>query len=448
MLTAVPLAVIVVTLGVFASFLHQTRHDPHFINVAGRQRMLAAELRAWAHMVAMGQEEAREDLRARIAEFDEALSALLGGGQVLGGVLNQPPPELQSELGALVAEWGRLKPDLDTVAATPRVDPRFEPAHRRVEASFGSLRDAAHAVVTAFEARTNRLRAQVFAALQATALVTGAVFLIGHFLTRRFIVAPILALSETARRISSGDFSHRLRVTTKDELAALVRTFNDMSARVEQLLATLELQRKDGERIIAAMPVGLLVVDRELRVRFANRSFLERCGCDQEAVLGRGVVEVLSLPELESHLQHALASGETRSGLELAGRCAATPGDRRLRISVTRVRLGQFGEGEEEHLLVALEDLTEKERLVADMRSLERRFLKVVETATDGVIIIEQDGTISYFNAAAERMFRWRRDEILGQPLTTLMPPSITTRFVAAWDPPSQAGSIHLPRAR
>jgi PAS domain-containing protein len=56
------------------------------------------------------------------------------------------------------------------------------------------------------------------------------------------------------------------------------------------------------------------------------------------------------------------------------------------------------------------------------LKALERRFQEVVETATDSIILMEQDGNISGFNAAAERAFGWRRDEVLGKPVTLLMP--------------------------
>jgi PAS domain S-box-containing protein len=45
----------------------------------------------------------------------------------------------------------------------------------------------------------------------------------------------------------------------------------------------------------------------------------------------------------------------------------------------------------------------------------------LLTTTVDGVVTIDQDGTIREFNAAAERIFGWRRDEVLGQPAKLLM---------------------------
>lgn len=46
----------------------------------------------------------------------------------------------------------------------------------------------------------------------------------------------------------------------------------------------------------------------------------------------------------------------------------------------------------------------------------------VLDTTVDGVVSIDQVGTIEYFNAAAERMFGYQAAEVLGQNVKLLMP--------------------------
>lgn len=52
----------------------------------------------------------------------------------------------------------------------------------------------------------------------------------------------------------------------------------------------------------------------------------------------------------------------------------------------------------------------------------ETRFRAVSDTANDAVVSADSRGNIVYFNSAAERAFRHTRDEVLGKPLTLLMP--------------------------
>lgn len=70
-------------------------------------------------------------------------------------------------------------------------------------------------------------------------------FLAGLFLARRMVV-PIRTLSDGAARIGSGDLTQRIAIKTGDELEALGNQFNSMSARLQDLYATLE--RKVEER--------------------------------------------------------------------------------------------------------------------------------------------------------------------------------------------------------
>ncbi len=54
------------------------------------------------------------------------------------------------------------------------------------------------------------------------------------------ITKPILSLSEGAKIIGRGNLSHRIEVTTKDEIGHLAASFNDMAARIHDFTQNLE----------------------------------------------------------------------------------------------------------------------------------------------------------------------------------------------------------------
>jgi PAS domain S-box-containing protein len=56
------------------------------------------------------------------------------------------------------------------------------------------------------------------------------------------------------------------------------------------------------------------------------------------------------------------------------------------------------------------------------LQSLSARVGNIVEAAMDPIITIDERQRIVGFNAAAERVFRWPRDAVLGQPLDKLLP--------------------------
>ena len=52
----------------------------------------------------------------------------------------------------------------------------------------------------------------------------------------------------------------------------------------------------------------------------------------------------------------------------------------------------------------------------------EARWRAILDSAVDGIVVIDEAGTIEAFNAAAERMFGYSEPEVLGKNVTLLMP--------------------------
>jgi two-component system, LuxR family, sensor kinase FixL len=57
------------------------------------------------------------------------------------------------------------------------------------------------------------------------------------------------------------------------------------------------------------------------------------------------------------------------------------------------------------------------------LRSSEARWRAIIDSAVDGVVVIDQSGRIEAFNPAAERLFGYTEAELTGQNVNTLMPP-------------------------
>jgi len=68
------------------------------------------------------------------------------------------------------------------------------------------------------------------------------------------------------------------------------------------------------------------------------------------------------------------------------------------------------------------EEVRERRRAEELMRESEQRFRTLAETATDTIVTIDGASRILFANSAAERLFGYSKQELLGQPLTILMP--------------------------
>lgn len=71
---------------------------------------------------------------------------------------------------------------------------------------------------------------------------------------------------------------------------------------------------------------------------------------------------------------------------------------------------------------VVLYMLMRSRQLFLEIRRNEARLRALVDTAVDGIIMIESDGRISAFNPAAERLLGWTEQEVLGRNVSMLMP--------------------------
>jgi diguanylate cyclase (GGDEF)-like protein/PAS domain S-box-containing protein len=76
----------------------------------------------------------------------------------------------------------------------------------------------------------------------------------------------------------------------------------------------------------------------------------------------------------------------------------------------------------------------EFEHLATELTHSEERFHALVESAVDAVIVADEDGCIVSWNPAATRVFGYSPDEMLGEPLTVLMPERYRPRHLAAFE--------------
>ncbi len=72
--------------------------------------------------------------------------------------------------------------------------------------------------------------------------------------------------------------------------------------------------------------------------------------------------------------------------------------------------------------VAAMIQAEEKQRTVDALRVSEGRYRSIMESANDAIVIANADGNIVAWNKAARQVFGYEEEEIMGQPLTRLMP--------------------------
>ena len=79
--------------------------------------------------------------------------------------------------------------------------------------------------------------------------------------------------------------------------------------------------------------------------------------------------------------------------------------------------------GEVLGILASGDDITERRNAELALRESEARFRAILEATVDAVITADETGHIQTFNPAAERIFGYKAEEVVGQNLSLLMPP-------------------------
>ncbi len=71
-----------------------------------------------------------------------------------------------------------------------------------------------------------------------------------------------------------------------------------------------------------------------------------------------------------------------------------------------------------------LSDVSRDHQTEENVRSVEARLAAITDQATDALVFVSEQGTVESFNPSAERLFGYTRDEILGQHVRLLVPPT------------------------
>lgn len=167
---------------------------------------------------------------------------------------------------------------------------------------------------------------------------------------------------------------------------------------------------------------GIIVIDSQGVIESFNRSAERIFGYPASEVLGKNVSMLMPSPHHEEHghyIQRYLTSGSPRIigvGREVAGRRrdgSAVP----IHLSV-----GEMHIGGERKFTGLLQDLSGREGLNRQLQTSEARWRAVIDSAVDGIVVIDPRGTIESFNRGAERLFGYAEQEVLGRNVSVLMP--------------------------
>jgi two-component system sensor kinase FixL len=174
--------------------------------------------------------------------------------------------------------------------------------------------------------------------------------------------------------------------------------------------------------IIQSAVDGIVLIDTRGRIEAFNRAAERLFGYTEADVLGRNVNMLMPSPYQEEHdgyLARYLATGDAKIigiGREVTGR------RRDGSVFPLHLSVGEASVGGERKFTGILHDLSARVRLEEQVRASEARWRSIVDSAVDGIVVIDSTGHIEAFNPAAERLFGYAEREVIGKNVNMLMP--------------------------
>src|SRR6202521_256357 len=200
--------------------------------------------------------------------------------------------------------------------------------------------------------------------------------------------------------------------------------------------------RKDAEKYLAQMegryrglleaaPDAMVVVNQVGKIVLLNLQAEKQFGYRRNELLGQKVTNIIPDGFAERLVADDLRSAEDAlaqqigTGIELHGRRkdgSAFP---------IEIMLSPLKSTEGTLVTAAIRNIRVRRAAETHLAQMEGRYRGLLEAAPDAMVVVNQGGEIVLLNVQAERQFGYRRDELLGQKVTNIIPDGFAERLLA-----------------
>ncbi|MDY6834069.1 MAG: ATP-binding protein [Chloroflexota bacterium] len=145
-------------------------------------------------------------------------------------------------------------------------------------------------------------------------IVVGVALLLAIQISR-ITVEPIRKLTQSSKRMAEGDLDQQIKTTTDDEVGELGLAFNQMAARIKNMLEEITSERDRMTILLAHIGDALFVAGKNGKVTMTNQAAEDFFGLSREEMVGRTLIEIVRDHEIDVLLQQCLNTREQQYSL-------------------------------------------------------------------------------------------------------------------------------------
>jgi PAS domain S-box-containing protein len=206
------------------------------------------------------------------------------------------------------------------------------------------------------------------------------------------------------------------------------RELQESAKESEQHLARMEARYRG---LLEAAPDAMVVVDQSGEIVLLNAQAEKQFGYSRDELLGKKVASII--PE---GFAERLIADETRSAAEALAQQIGTGieliGRRRDGSEFPiEIMLSPLESAEGILITAAIRNITVRKDAERHLAQMEARYRGLLEAAPDAMVVVNTSGEIVLLNVQAEKQFGYRRDALLGQKVTNIIPEGFAERLIA-----------------
>jgi len=177
------------------------------------------------------------------------------------------------------------------------------------------------------------------------------------------------------------------------------------------------------EDIVETVREPLIVLDSDLRVFLANRSFYKAFKVTPDETIGNLIYDLgnrqWDIPKLRTLLKDIFPKNNKFEDYEVEHVFSGV-GHKIMLLNARRIT---HKEKNSQMILLAIEDITERKRIESLLEANETKYRELVQNVNSIILKLDSEGKVTFFNKFAEMFFDYTEKEMLGRSVAgTIVP--------------------------